>query len=75
MSSLSSRLDALETDNSLFLVRACPACRQPALAPETSYLGDASPPCTRGLPHAPLPAPTSRDITLVRSYGLPDLQE
>ncbi len=75
MSSLSSRLDALETDNSLFLVRACPACKALVPAPEAIYLAGVAPPCTRGLPHSDIPPPSPRDITLNRSYGLPDLQE
>ena len=70
MSSLATRLDALETDNNLFLVRQCPECGQMVPAPEAINLGTDSPPCTRGQPHEPIPPPSPRDIVLTRAYGL-----
>lgn len=69
MPSLTARLDALETDNSLFLVRACPVCKALVPAPEAIYLAGVAPPCTRGEPHSDLPPPSPRDIVIQRSYG------
>ena len=59
--SLTARLDALETDNSLFLVRACPACGQMVPNPEACAM---PPPCELGLPHGDIPPPSPRDIVI-----------
>lgn len=69
MSSLATRLDALETDNNLFLVRQCPECGQMVPAPEAIYLAGVAPPCTRGQAHGDIPPPGPRDIVIPRSYA------